>query len=130
MKVAIPRFADNVAPCFEHSATITIFRIEGGQLVEQMDFNVQSRETLDRVRLLKDQEVDTLICGGVQDAFENLLLAAGIEVISWMRGNTDSLLTSFIRGELEPGSGRPGYKTDKSVIENIESSRSSEKNHG
>ncbi|NIO27739.1 MAG: hypothetical protein GTO29_04195 [Candidatus Latescibacteria bacterium] len=112
MKVAIPRFAEDVAPCFEHSATIAIFTIKGGRLVDQVDFTVQSREELDRVRLLRDQGVDTLICGGVQDVFEDLLRAAGINVVSWVSGNIADLLERFINGELVPGTGRLGKKTN------------------
>jgi predicted Fe-Mo cluster-binding NifX family protein len=111
MKVAIPRFGEEVAPCFEYSATIAIFTIRRGRLVDQLDFAMQSREEFDRVRLLRDQRVDTLICGGVRDVFEDLLRAAGIRVISWVSGDVESLLDRFIRGELAPGTGRPGGKT-------------------
>jgi len=107
MKVAIPRFEGNVAPWFEHSATIAIFTIKGGRLVNRLELAVQSREEIDRIRLLCDQKVDTLICGGVQDVFEDLLRAKGIKVISWVSGSVDSLLESFIRGELVEG-GRRG----------------------
>ncbi len=112
MKVAMPRFDQEVAPCFEHSATITIFTIKGGKQVNRMDFAVQSCKPLDRVRLLRDQSVDTLICGGVQDVFEDLLESAGIHVISWVSGDVKSLLNRFIHGELVSGSGRLSKKTN------------------
>ena len=103
MKVAIPRFGEEVAPCFEYSATIAIFTIEKRKVVKQTDFSLQSQEALDRVRLLRDQLVDTLICGGVQDSFEDLVSAIGIRVISWVSGNVDKLLEQYVRGELQPG---------------------------
>jgi predicted Fe-Mo cluster-binding NifX family protein len=102
VKVAIPRFRERVAPCFEYSATITIFSIESGSVVDQRDFTLQSRVALDRVRLLRDQEVDTLICGGVQEKFEDLVKARGIEVISWVSGDVEDLLKRFIKGKLKP----------------------------
>ena len=52
-----------------------------------MDFPLQSREPFDRVRLLRDQSVDTLICGGMQDVYEDVLRASGFEVISWVSGS-------------------------------------------
>jgi len=117
MKVAIPRFGEVVAPCFEYSATIAIFTIKGQKITDQVDFTLQSQETLDRLRLLRDQKVNTLICGGVQDFFEDLVLAKGIKVISWVSGNVDDLLQKFIKGELVPGSGRLGAHgaTKKSI---------------
>lgn len=108
MKVAIPRFGEDVAPCFEYSATIAIFTISRRRVVDQTDFTLQSREALDRIRLLRDQKVDTLICGGVQDKFEDLLRANGIRVISWVTGKVEDLLDQFIQETLVPGSGRLG----------------------
>lgn len=106
MKVAIPRFRERVAPCFEYSATITIFTIEQGKVVSQCDFALQSSVALDRVRLLRDQEVDVLICGGVQESFEDLVKARGIEVLSWVSGEVEDLLKRFIKGKLKPEEGR------------------------
>ena len=75
VKVAIPRWEETVAPCFDYCATMAIFTVEGQEVVAQMDFPLSSRDPLDRVRLLCDQGVTTIICGGVRDVFE--------EIISW-----------------------------------------------
>jgi predicted Fe-Mo cluster-binding NifX family protein len=115
-KVAIPRFGEAVAPCFEYSATITIFTIRGSQVVDQTDFRLTSREPVDRVRLLRDQKVQTLICGGVRERFEYLVLACGIRVISWVSGNVDELLGLYLEGRLVSGtasvSGAPAQPFD------------------
>ena len=108
MRVAIPRMGETVAPCFEYCATMAIFNVTDSGTVEQVDFPLLSREPFDRVRLLKDQRVDTVICGGMQAFYEDLLKAQGFEVISWVSGTVDHLLTLFIRGELEPGDELPG----------------------
>jgi len=102
-KVAIPRFGENVAPCFGFSATVTIFMVVDGEVRGQRDFVLQSRRELDRLRLLRDQEVDTLICGGLQDRLEDIIRASGIRVVSWVNGNVDELLERFLRGELPDG---------------------------
>jgi predicted Fe-Mo cluster-binding NifX family protein len=115
VKVAIPRFGEDVAPCFEYSATIAIFTIRRRKIVDQIDFTLQSHEALDRLRLLQDQQVDTLICGGVQDFFEDLVLAKGIKVISWVSGGVDDLLDRFIQGRLVPGSGRLGDQAQENM---------------
>ena len=107
MKVAIPRMGETVAPCFEYCATMAIFSVAESGAVEQVDFPLQSREPFDRVRLLKDQKVDTVICGGMQSFYEDLLKASGFEVISWVEGFVDDLLALYIRGELESGTELP-----------------------
>ncbi len=108
MKVAVPHHAGEVAPCFEYSAHISIFSIRGFKVVGKMDFDLQSREALDRVRLLRDQEVEALICGGLQASFEDLLRASGIKVISWVAGSVEDLLERFIHDQLVAGSARLG----------------------
>ena len=103
MRVAIPRMGDTVAPCFEYCATMAIFTIGNGGVTAQMDFPLRSREPFDRVRLLRDQQVETVICGGVQEIYEDSLRAVGIRVISWVSGSVDDLLELFLRGQLVPG---------------------------
>lgn len=100
MKVAIPRSGESVAPCFGYCAVMAIFTVVGGRIDEQIDFPLQSRDPFDRIRLLRDQQVDTLICGGVQDTFEISLKANGIQVISWVSGTVDDLMELFLRGQL------------------------------
>jgi len=106
VKLAMPRMGETIAPCFEYCATMAIFTIEGGRVVDQVDFPLRSRDPLDRVRLLRDQQVDTIICGGVQDVFEELVRASGIEVISWVSGSVDDLLDLYLQGKLVPGGTR------------------------
>jgi predicted Fe-Mo cluster-binding NifX family protein len=94
---------ETIAPCLEYSATIAVFTVEDGVIVDQIDFPIRSREPLDRLRLLRDQCVDTIICGGVQDVYEDLVRASGIRLISWVSGNIEDLLNLFLRGQLVPG---------------------------
>lgn len=105
MKVAIPRFGELIAPCFGHSATICVFTIRRGKVMDQIDFCLQSTDILDRVRLLRDQQVGTLICGGLEERLEDILEMNGVRVISWVSGRVDDLLDSFLRGELVGRSG-------------------------
>jgi predicted Fe-Mo cluster-binding NifX family protein len=103
VKVAIPRMGESVAPCFEYCATMAIFTIADGAVTEQVDFPLRSQDPFDRVRLLRDQQVDTIICGGVQNTYADVLRTSGFQVISWVSGAVDSLLGLFLRGQLVPG---------------------------
>jgi predicted Fe-Mo cluster-binding NifX family protein len=82
---------------------MAVFTVDAGRVVDQVDFRLRSREPFDRVRLLRDQQVDTIICGGVQDVYEAALCANGIQVISWVSGDVNDLLALFVRGQLVPG---------------------------
>ena len=107
MKVAIPRMGELVAPCFEYCTTMAIFTIAESGSVDQVDFPLSSREPFDRVRLLRDQAVDTVICGGMQEVYEDLLQISGFQVISWVSGYVEDLLKTHLRGDLLPGTELP-----------------------
>lgn len=114
IRVAMPRFQEEIAPCFEYSATIAIFDIKDGNIVDQTDFSLQSNRVFDRLRLLKDQQVNTLICGGIQDRFEQMVQASGIETVSWVSGHVETILQQYLDGKLTAGEARLG-KEDTTV---------------
>ena len=100
MKVAISRSGELISPAFEHSGSLSVFTIEDGKIVGQTDFTLRSPEVLDRIRLLGDQDVDTLICGGIQHGLEKILRARGVHTISWVSGPVVDILELFVRGLL------------------------------
>jgi predicted Fe-Mo cluster-binding NifX family protein len=91
---------EHVAPCLEYCATMAIFTIERGRIVDQCDFPLRSRDPFDRVRLLRDQQVHTIICGGIQENYEDAVRASGMRVVSWVSGRVDDLIELFLRGRL------------------------------
>lgn len=92
-----------IAPCLECSATITIFEVDDGSVVDQIDFPISSKEPLDRIRLFRDQGVDVIICAGVEDTFGEFVRASGIKMISWVSGSIEDLLIAYLAGRLLPG---------------------------
>jgi predicted Fe-Mo cluster-binding NifX family protein len=108
MKVAIPNHQGEVTPCFEYSSGITIYEIRKNRVYARDDFTLRSEEELDRIRLLRDQDVSVLICSGILDAHEGLLTASGIQVISWVSGKTSDVLHRFLQGRLAPGTQADG----------------------
>jgi predicted Fe-Mo cluster-binding NifX family protein len=104
VRVAIPRMGEHVAPCFEYCATMAIFTIDKGEVVEEFDFPLRSRDPFDRVRLLREECVHTIICGGVEATYEGALHASGLEVISWVSGTVEDLLEAYLQGQLSAAS--------------------------
>ena len=106
--IAIPRLGESVAPCFEYGCTMAFFKVEDGRITTQLDVPLQSREPFDRVRLMKEKQVDMVICGGVQTLYEDLLTASNIQVISWVSGKVEDMLRLFLEGRLTSGKARLG----------------------
>ena len=100
MKVAISRSGELISPAFEHSGSLSVFTIRDGKIIAQTDFSLHSPHVLDRIRLLGDEEVDTLICGGIQRVLEEMVRSRGIHTISWVCGPVVDILKLFMRGLL------------------------------
>lgn len=100
MRVAVPRMGERVAPCLEYCRELTVFTVEGRTVRERRDFTLQSTDPFDRVRLLRDQRVQVILCDGIQAAYETALRASGIRVIAWVSGTVDDLLALFLGGRL------------------------------
>ncbi len=96
-----------IAPCFEHCSTMAVFQTDPVGGLDQIDFPLRSRDPFDRVRLLRDREVDCVICGAIQDVYEDILRISGFEVISWVSGFVEDLLTLYLRGHLQSGAMLP-----------------------
>ena len=91
---------------------MAIFSVEDGEIVDQVDVAIHSRVAFDRIRLIRDHEVETVVCGGVEERYEDMLRAHGIRVVSWVSGNVEDLLRDYIAGRLVPGSGRLRQRSD------------------
>ena len=100
MRIAIPRYEDEVAPCFDYSVTIVIFDIVNRRIVDEKEYTLSSQWAVDRIRLLRDQKVDVLICGGIQDRFEDMVRGNGMELISWVSGKVEDLLEQYLNKTL------------------------------
>ena len=129
MKIAIPRFEETVAPCFEHCATMAIFIVEDARVVGQIDVPLHSQVAFDRVRLMRDHGVSTVICGGVDEVYEGMLRFSGIQVVSWVSGNVEDLLKEFLAGRLLSGTARLGALPQREDQGIHPQRRSAEDNH-
>lgn len=54
----------------------------------------------EKFRLLVQEGVEVLICGGLTEACENMLHESGIEFVPWVRGEVEDVLRKFMQGEL------------------------------
>lgn len=102
MNVAIPKFNETVAPCFEVARVFLISKVENGVTVDQRLFECTGCEGFGRVKLLQENAVDVVICGGIKGFYRDLLQSAGVTVIDNVTGDAADALTRFRNGQLSP----------------------------
>ncbi len=114
MIVAIPKFNDEIAPCFEVAGTFVITAVE-----QESDFSMRLHkcegcEGFSRLRFLNERRVEVLICNGIKGFYKDILNNSGIIVIDNISSSVEKALNDYRNGKLKP-------KSEKSEIYNIDS---------
>ena len=102
MIVAIPKFGEAVAPCFEVARVFLLADVEGGRVVSQKILECKGCEGFGRIQLLRDNEANVLICGGIKGFYRDLLQASGLAVISNVSAGVTEALGGYVSGGLTP----------------------------
>ena len=81
MKIAIPKFNSKVAPCFETAKYFLIAEFSKSKQVCSKIITCNGCEGYGRVRFLRDNKIDLLICNGIKNFYRDLLESSGVSVI-------------------------------------------------
>ena len=100
MKIAVTYEDGNVFQHFGRTENFKVYDIEDGSITasEVMSSNGVGHEAL--AWLLKDQNIDVLICGGMGQGAQDALAEAGIEVCAGAEGDADAAVEAYLKGEL------------------------------
>jgi predicted Fe-Mo cluster-binding NifX family protein len=100
--VALPKFGELIAPCFEVTKSFLIVRLINGEVVSRRKVECGGCDGFGCVQTLKENEVSLLICDGIKGFYKNLLQASGVAIISNISGEIELTITRLLRGELSP----------------------------
>ena len=105
MKIAIPTFGNRVSPRFDCAPGLLLITADrqNKKIVARNEIPVQGKHYIERIKQLKTEAVDVVICGGISNYMLELLKANKIEVIPWVSGEAQKALRLFIQGKLFPG---------------------------
>ena len=78
--IAIPKYKDAVAPCFETASFILIFKFEQKKELSSSIIACTGCEGFGRVRIILDNDTDVLICNGIKGFYLETLESAGVAV--------------------------------------------------
>jgi len=100
MRIAVTYEDGNVFQHFGRTENFKIYEVEDGKVVssEVMGSDGVGHEAL--AWLLRDKNIDALICGGMGQGAQDALAEAGIEVCAGASGDADAAVEAFLKGEL------------------------------
>ena len=113
--VAIPRFQEIVAPCFEVAKYFVVTRFADDGRISRETIQCSGCEGFGRVALLRDNRVDVLICGGIKGFYRDMLTTAGVKVIANAGGTVDEILAAYSKGEFGAAGGEKPVCAEHSI---------------
>lgn len=100
MKIAITTEDTKVHQHFGNCKTFTVFEVDGGMVIEKstLDTTDSGHELL--VKLLKQNKINVLICGGIGGTAKNALRVNRIEIIPGVLGSVNDVIIKYLSGEI------------------------------
>lgn len=100
MKVAVTYDNGEVFQHFGHTENFKIYNIEDKKIIDANVVNTMGSGHGALAGFLVENEVDTLICGGIGGGARNALSEAGITLYGGVSGNADDAVKALIDGNL------------------------------
>jgi predicted Fe-Mo cluster-binding NifX family protein len=100
MNIAIPTFGSRVSPRFDLAARLLIVKIQGSEIADRREHNLERLYGCQRIGFLRAQNVDLVLCGGIRRSEYFWIVDAGIEVFAGLMGEVDDILDAFLKGDI------------------------------
>lgn len=109
MKIALTVWDDRISPVFDAAKTLLLVEIANGGIVEKRIAPLHPAGSLRMAEMLRQLDIDVLVCGAISEGYANRLALAGIELIPFVSGKTESILEALVREEsIIPDFSMPG----------------------
>ena len=103
-KIHITLWESNVAPRFDLATEVLISSIgEDGTFQENKTIVLAHASTEDLCQLILTEDVNVVICGGIEEEFFEYLTWKKVQVLDSVMGPWERALERFRAGKLEPG---------------------------
>ena len=99
-KAAFAIWKNRIAPVFDVTRTVYLIETAAGQIVHQAQSSVAGEIPNQKVGRLAELGVNTLICGAISRPLQAMLMAHGIDVISFISGQLDDVIQAWLNNEL------------------------------
>jgi predicted Fe-Mo cluster-binding NifX family protein len=112
MRIAIPYWLGRVSPVFDVADSLMLIDLEGGREIRRERQTLSGSDLFERAHQIRGCGVEVLICGAVSRTLESAMTGMGIEVVGFICGDIETVLTAYKEGRLDsdrflmPGMGK------------------------
>ncbi|MDD5759258.1 MAG: NifB/NifX family molybdenum-iron cluster-binding protein [Desulfobulbaceae bacterium] len=93
---AVALFGSRVSPRFDCTLDFMLVTSSESTINEQHTEAIRDHMPMMKVRRLADLNVDTLICGGIDESSREELRVRGIKVLADLKGEAEDAVSSYI----------------------------------
>jgi uncharacterized metal-binding protein len=105
MRYAIPLLDDRVAPRCTFADSILLVTAARDRILERSVVPLEGTTWADLARVLADERVDTMVCGGISRATREAIRVRDVRIIDNVAGTSAQILDALERGDLRAGFG-------------------------
>jgi len=103
VKIAIPHWQGRISPVFDVSENLFLIDIEGGRELRRENVMLKGHDPFRRAKEVSGLGTEVVLCGAVSHALEKALVGAGVQVVGFVCGDLDAVVTAFLQGQLADG---------------------------
>lgn len=102
MRVAVTNNGRNIADQFGKTISFTIYEVIKNSSRGRTVINVSDSGGGDALLfILKNENVEVLLCGKITERIKEGLESYGIEVVDGLRGNVNAILKAYLMGKIK-----------------------------
>jgi len=110
MALTLAAYDNRIASLFESSNQFIFMESVNQKLEDARHISVQNNSVYELLNLLHSNEASILICGAISGSMYHLLTAHQIQVIPWVTGDLESVITAYRNNTLTSSCLMPGCR--------------------
>lgn len=102
-KLLMPLFGEEIAPRFDLSAEVLLVTYQKKEILKEKVIMMSRASGEDLCQLILLNNVNSVICGAIEDDFFQYLGWKNVQVIDSVIGDRQDVISSFLAGKLASG---------------------------
>ena len=102
-KVAISIWNNRVSPVMDTANRLMVIDYEDKHELNRSVLDIPNLNVIYKTEFFKGQGINLLICGAISMRMYQILAASQIEVVPFIRGSIQKILTAYNNGDLQNG---------------------------
>ncbi|PHR27408.1 MAG: dinitrogenase iron-molybdenum cofactor biosynthesis domain-containing protein [Desulfotalea sp.] len=99
MKIAITVWGNRISPVFDAASTLLVVEVDGKSVVGRDIRQCQPSRYDSFIVLLRDNDVQLLVCGAICETAVKRLEASGVDVAPFLAGEVEPFIDTYLENQ-------------------------------